>query len=267
MSLSKELEVLKKFHCEDDRCVLSVYLNTYPGDPQQLNGGWRIHLKSGLKRIGEYITASEDEKELKAFNELRKKVTEEVEGNKNDLNKSVVIFAAIEPELWSVHYVQVPVKTSFHWENHPITEEMEYMYKAYPESGVILPSYGEVRILDTAMGALKDELVYEFDSGVETWKVRKTESANHDRGHGRKTTAGPALEARPRTQIKGFYKGMDKIVEKLKKERGWREIHVSGETDLANAFAETLREKPASCIYKNLNNSKANDVIHQVFEK
>ena len=112
MSLSKELETLKAFHCEDDRCVLSVYLNTYPGDPQQLNGGWRIHLKNGLNPIGEYITASEDEKELKAFNKLKKKVTDEVEGNKNNLSKSVVIFAAIEPELWSVHYVQVAVKTS-----------------------------------------------------------------------------------------------------------------------------------------------------------
>ena len=58
MSLSKELQTLKEFHCED-RCVLSVYLNTNPGDPVQLNGGWRIHLKNGLKRIDEYLTASE----------------------------------------------------------------------------------------------------------------------------------------------------------------------------------------------------------------
>ena len=187
MSLSKELEALKAFHCEDDRCVLSVYLNTYPGDPQQLNGGWRIHLKNGLKRIGEYITASEDEKELKAFNKLKKKVTDEVEGNKNNLSKSVVIFAAIEPELWSVHYVQVAVKTSLHWEDRPMTEEMEYMYKAYPESGIILPSFGEVRILDTAMGTVKDELIYEFDSDVEEWRIRKTESANHDQGNGMKS--------------------------------------------------------------------------------
>ena len=55
MSLSKELQSLKDFYCED-RCVLSVYLNTYPGDPQQLNGGWKIHLKNGFKRIDEYLT-------------------------------------------------------------------------------------------------------------------------------------------------------------------------------------------------------------------
>ena len=31
------------------------------------------------------------------------------------------------------------------------------MYKAYPEAGIVLPSFGEVRILDTAMGAVIDE--------------------------------------------------------------------------------------------------------------
>ena len=81
------------------------------------------------------------------------------------------------------------------------------------------------------------------------------------------SSKGDAIEPRLRENLQRFYKGMGEIVEKLKKERGWQEIHVSGEADLANAFAETLREKPASCIYKNLNNSKPNDVLHQVFEK
>ena len=90
--------------------------------------------------------------------------------NQNDLNKGVVIFASEDPELWSVHYVQVQVKTSFHWEDHPVIEEMEYMLKAYPEAGIILPSFGEVRILDTAMGFVNGERTYEFDSGLEVWK-------------------------------------------------------------------------------------------------
>lgn len=264
MSLSKELEVLKEFYCEK-RCVLSVYLNTNPGDPQQLNGGWRIHLKNGFKRIDEYLTASEDEEESKAFLALKKKITEEIEHNQNNLSKSVVIFAAVEPELWSVHYVQVPVKTSFHWENQPMTEEMEYMYKAYPEAGIILPSSGEVRILDTAMGSVKDEMTYEYDAHTGKWNKQEVEDNDFSRATGSKTR--PIFEARPKSNIKSLFKGMDKIIGNLKKERLWREIHVSGETELANAFSETLREKPASCIYKNLNNSKAHDVIHQVFEK
>jgi hypothetical protein len=36
---------------------------------------------------------------------------------------------------------------------------------------------------------------------------------------------------------------------------------------MANAFAESLRDLPSSCIYKNLNKSKPNEVVHQVFEK
>lgn len=264
MSISKELQTLKEFNCEN-RCVLSVYLNTNPGDPEQLNGAWRIHLKSGLKRIDEYLTASKDENEIKAFNALKKKIEKEVEDNKNDLSKGVVIFASLDPELWSVHYVQVPVKTSFHWENHAVTEEMEYMYKAYPEAGIILPSFGEVRILDTAMGAIKNELTFEFDPNLEGWGERNKASAAHNLGLG--SSKVDALEPRLRENLQRFYKGMVEIVEKLKKEKGWKEIHVSGEADLANAFSETLREKPASCIYKNLNNSKPNDVLHQVFEK
>lgn len=257
MSLSNELEALKEFHCEN-RCVLSMYLNTNPGDPEQLNGAWRTHLKNGFKRLDEYLTASGDEEELKALNKLKKKITDEIEANKNNLNKSVVIFAADEPPLWSVHYVQVPVKTSFHWEQKPMIEEMKYMYKAYPEAGIILPSYAEVRILDTAMGAINEEFTYHFDAGIEDWREKKKaqEVANE-----------PAIEARPRAQTKGFYKGMRKIIEKLKKERNWREIHITGEVEAANSFAEILPEKPASCIYKNLNNSKANDIISQVFEK
>ena len=264
MALSKELQTLKEFH-SSERCVLSVYLNTNKGDPVQLNGGWKIHLKSGLKRIEEYLVASNDEKEVEAFNELKKKVTNEIESNQSNLRKSVVIFASIDPELWSVHYVQVPVKTSFHWENLPMTEEMEYMYKAYPEAGIILPSFGEVRIIDTAMGAVKSETTYEFDPNLEGWGERVTPSAAHNQGNS--SSKVDAIEPRLRENLHRFYKGMEAIVAKLKKKHGWHEIHVSGEADLANAFAETLREKPASCIYKNLNNSKASDVIHQVFEK
>lgn len=265
MSLSKELETLKEFYCEERR-VLSVYLNTHPGDPQQLNGGWRIHLKNGLKRIEEYLTASEDENELKAFLTLKKKVTEEIEHQKNNLSKSVVIFAAVEPELWSVHYVQVPVKTSFHWENQPMVEEMSYMYKAYPEAGIVLPSSGEVRVLDTAMGSVKEELAYKYDTFEAVWKT-PDKQGDVDNDPGKDSITRPTFESLPQNNIKSLFKGMVKNVEQLKKERGWREIHVIGETEMAKAFSETLREKPASCLYKNLINNKASDVIHQVFEK
>lgn len=263
MTINDELQALKEYSCSD-RCVLSVYLNTNPGDPEQLNGGWKIHLKSGLKRIGEYLEAS-DENEIKAFNNLKNKVINEIEGNQPEMRKGVVIFASANEDLWSVHYVQVPVKTNFFWESYPAIEQMEYMYKAYPEAGIIMPSFGEVRILDTAMGFVRDDLTFKYDPISEVWGEKKKIDAK-----GRRTAANSksaVLDPQYKVNATSFYKGMRTTIEQLKKKRGWREFHVAGEAEMANAFAETLRDLPASCIYKNLNNSKSSEVINQVLEK
>ena len=263
MSLSENLKELKEFECSS-RCVLSVYLNTNPADPEQHNGAWKIHLKNGLKRIDEYLEASNDEKEIKAYRKLKEKVTKEIENNQNDLNKGVVIFASLDPELWSVHYVQVQVKTSFHWEDHPVIEEMEYMLKAYPEAGIIMPSFGEVRILDTAMGFVNGEKSYAFDSGLEVWKEQKSVRSSLQRGGGGQSDG---LDDRLRENLERFYKELGVTVEKMRKERNWKELYVVGEAELANSFAKTLRTKPNNCIYKNLINIQSSKVLHHVFEK
>lgn len=264
MSFSEELKKLKEFECSS-RCVLSVYLNTNPADPEQQNGAWRIHLKNGLKRIDEYLEASNDEKEIKAYKKLKEKVTKEIENNQNDLNKGVVIFASLDPELWSVHYVQVQVKTSFHWEDHPVIEELEYMLKAYPEAGIILTSFGEVRVLDTAMGFVNGERSYEFDSGLEVWREQAGIRSSLQRGAGGNNSDD--LDHRLKENLDRFYKEMGTIVEKMQKERNWKEIYVVGEAELANSFAKSLRTKPKNCIYKNLINIQSSKVLHHVFEK
>ena len=264
MTIIKEIEELKVYS-STDRSVLSIYLNTNPADPEQLNGGWGIHLKSSLKRIGEYIEASGDEKELKAFNHVKEKVKNELEKNSLGLRKGAVIFASANDDLWSVHYVQVPVKTNFYWEDHPVTEQLEYMYKAYPEAGIIMPSFGEVRVLDTALGFVRDDVTFKYDPVSETWNEKVKLDSRGRRAVADSKTA--VLDSKYRSNASTFYKGMRTTIEQLKKKRGWREFHVAGEAEMANAFTETLRDLPASCVYKNLNNSKANDVIHQILER
>lgn len=264
MSLSEELKELKEFKCES-RCVLSVYLNTNPADPEQQNGAWKIHLKNGLKRITEYLEASNDQQEIKSYKKLRDKVFKEIEDNQNDLNKGVVIFAAEDPELWSVHYVQVQVKTSFHWEDHPVIEEMEYMLKAYPEAGIILPSFGEVRVLDTAMGFINGEKVYHFDSGLEVWREQEGINPAQQRGMG--GSHADDLDDRLKENLDRFYKEIGATIEKMRKEKSWKELYVVGEAEHANSFASALRTKPNNTLHKNLNNVEARKVLHQVFEK
>ena len=72
-------------------------------------------------------------------------------------------------------------------------------------------------------------------------KNSETESANHDQGNGMKSI-DPAMEARPNGHTQKIHKSVyAKLLKRKLKERGWREIDVSGEADLANTFAETLR--------------------------
>jgi hypothetical protein len=279
MTLYDEIQKLKAFQCED-RCVLSVYLNTNPADLNAQSGAWRIHLKNGLKRIEEYLTASQDEKELKTYQTLKKKVEREIMDHQNDLHKGVVIFASPKDDLWFVHYVQVPVKTSFHWENAPVLDELRYMYKAYPYAGIILPSFKGVRILDTSMGIVNEEVFEEFDPGLDFWNEQKgVHSATHTAGSstgsfnagshvgGNSGSAADDFNWRMKENLERFYKDMAGKIEKMKKDRHWDEIHIVGETEQAKAFAKGLPKKPSSCIYKNLVNANPGQIIHEVFEK
>lgn len=264
MTLHEELHYLNDIK-NDERSILSVYLNTNPADPEQRNNAWKIHLKNEMKRLEEEVTTANNEREFKLFKASKEKVLKEIEENQQDLHKGIVIFASEEPELWLVHYVQIPVKTSFSWNETPELEQFHYMHKAYPNSGIVLPSLDEVRVIDTAMGVLNDELTYEFDSGNNQWKQKKgvaygavrASSAHHV----------DAYDNRMRENLLRFYRDMGATIERLKKERKWEEIHISGEADLANSFAETLRKKPESCLHKNLNNSEPNKVLHEIFEK
>lgn len=279
MTLYDEIQKLKAFNC-DDRCVLSVYLNTNPADLNAQNGAWRIHLKNGLKRLDEYLEASQNEKEMKRYKELRKKVEREILDHQDDLQKGVVIFASPHEDLWSVHYVQVPVKTSFHWETKPVLDELRYMYKAYPYAGIILPSFKGIRVLDTSMGIINEEIFFEFDSGLDFWVEQKgVHSATHTAGSspgafgggshvgGNSGSAADDFNWRLKENLERFYKDMGSKIEKLKKERHWDEIHVVGETEHAKSFSKVLMKKPESCVYKNLINSAPGQILHEVFEK
>lgn len=279
MTLYDEIQKLKAFQCED-RCVLSVYLNTNPADLNAQNGAWKIHLKNGLKRLDEYLTASQNEKEMKTYKELRKKVEKEIMDNQNDLQKGVVIFASPHEDLWSVHYVQIPVKTSFHWEDKPVLDELRYMYKAYPYAGIVLPNLKGLRIIDTSMGIINEEIFHEFDSGLDVWAEQKgVHSSTHTSGSntgsfggashvgGNSGSAADDFQFRMKENLERFYKDMGSKIEKLKKERHWDEIHVVGEAEHAKSFAKALNNKPTSCVFKNLSNTNPGQIIHEVFEK
>ncbi|MFC4735060.1 VLRF1 family aeRF1-type release factor [Bacillus daqingensis] len=264
MALTNELKSLQKIQCPDGKCVLSVYLNTDPSDPDQQKGEWKIRLKNGMKRIDEYIEASDDQEEKKAYKKLRKKVEEEIHGNQPNLLKSVIIFASDHEDLWSVNYLQVPVETSFHWEETPVLDQLESLQSSYPRAGVVMPNNDEVRVIDTSLGEVHDEWSYEFDSGKEEWTFKEG-LASQDR-----TASGAShvdkFKQRFEENKYRFYKDMAQKVEKIKKDHGWQEIYVVGEADMARTFGEVLQTEPAGYVEKNLNKKETKHVLAEVFD-
>lgn len=64
MALAEELRQLRKQRCEGG--CLTIYLNTDQSIRNQKKGEWKIRLKNGLKKLEEYIAASNKE-ELAAY--------------------------------------------------------------------------------------------------------------------------------------------------------------------------------------------------------
>lgn len=264
MALLDEVQKLKDFKCSDEKCVLTVYLNTDPANQDQQKGEWQIRLKNGLKRIQEYLDASGDESEIKSYKKLKKKVDDEIQSNRTNFQKSVVIFASEKEDLFSVHYLQVPVETSFHWEEGPVLDQLEEIQRHYPRSGVVLPNLDEVRVLDTSLGEIHDERTYEFDPGSEEWTFKEG-LASSDR-----TASGAShvdkLDQRFAENRNRFYKKMAGNIERLKKDWDWQEIYLVGETENIRSLESSLRTKPAESISKNLNNAEASKVLEEVFK-
>lgn len=263
MGLRNELEELKELEFNHD-AVFSVYLNTDRSDQDQQKGEWQIHLKNGIKRIREYLEAANNEKELKSFEKLSKKVDKEIQNNRTDLLRSVVIFASEEADLFSVHYLQVPVETSFHWERRPILEPLEDIQRDYPRSGIILPNMDEVKIIDTALGELNEVKSYEFDSGKEEWVLYEGTATSERMASG--TSHVDKFQHRFKENLSRFYKDMNERVENFRRDRGWEQVYVVGEAETVKIFINTMKKKPTGVLHKNLNSSRPYDVIKEIYK-
>ncbi|WP_416148900.1 VLRF1 family aeRF1-type release factor [Salipaludibacillus sp. HK11] len=263
MALENELQYLNDFKSTDGNSVLTVYLNTDPANPDQQKGEWKIRLKNGLNRIQEYLDASSDEAEKKQYKKLKKKIDDEIERNRTELQKGVIIFASDEEDLWSVHYLQIPVKTSFHWERHPVLDQISELQQQYPRSGVILPNQDEVKVIDTELGIINDERTYHFDPGSEDWTFKDGLASSDRTASG--ATHVDKIQQRFEENRHRFYKKMAGNVDKLKKDRDWKEVHLVGEAEMIRSFETSLRTKPAGVVKKNLNKAEPKKVLEEVF--
>lgn len=265
MTLTNELQSLDKFKCPDEKCVLTVYLNTDPAHPDQQKGEWKIRLKNGLKKIEEYLEASSENKdELKSYKKLSKKVQDEIHDNQKNFQKSVVLFASEEQDLWSVHYLQIPVETNFYWEDSPQLAKLKEIESEYPKAGIIMPNNHEVRIIDTSLGEVNDEWLYEFDSGKEEWSLKEGMGATNSIMSG--ASHVDKFQQRFEENQQRFYKEMAQKVEKMRKNKNWEELHIVGESKMARNFESVLQTTPKSMVEKNLNQNESKKVLGEVYK-
>ncbi|UCZ54060.1 VLRF1 family aeRF1-type release factor [Bacillus shivajii] len=264
MALSKELEALQQFRCSEGKCVLSVYLNTDRADQDQQKGEWKIRLKNGLKKLEEYLQAAGDDNQLKSYQKMKDKVEKEIHGNQTLLQKGVVIFASEEQDLWSVHYLQVPVETSFHWETTPIVDQLEQIQRDYPKSAVILPNMDEVKVYDVDLGELHESHTYTFNPDTEEWTFKEGLASADRTASGASHVDG--FEQRFRENLHRFYKGMATTIERMQSKRKWEKVYLVGEPEMVRSLESQLRIKVSGKVNKNLNNARSSNVIDQVFQ-
>lgn len=258
MGLANDLKKLRKVECVD-KCVLSVYLNTGPNQ----EGDWTIHLKNGLKRIGEYLEASGDETQLKNYKKMRKKVDDEIGKTRNDLARSLIIFASDENDLFETYYLQHDVETSFHWETTPVLNQLEALQAQFPSTGVILTHLDQVTVHDTSLGHIDETFEFEFDPESEEW-VRFEGTASADRTASSSSQVDK-FDRRLAENLGRFYRDLAQTVEQMKKAHGWEDLVVIGEADLANSFSDELRTKPERVVHKNLAKSSETHIIETAF--
>ncbi|ADU29074.1 VLRF1 family aeRF1-type release factor [Evansella cellulosilytica] len=265
MDFKSHLKELEKHRCTENKCVLSVYLNTDRASADQQRGEWKIRLKNGLKRLQEYIALSSDENQLRSYKKLRQKVEKEIIGNQSRLSKGVAIFASEEEgnSLWSVHYLQLPIKSRFYWERRPKIDQLLDLTKAYPKSGIILPNLDEVKVIDAELGEIKEKKRFEFDPETEEWTAKE----------GLASSARVASSASHIDDVKQryaenhhrFYKEVATIIEKMRNKRKWEKLYLVGDTEMVRALQEKMDIHINKIVHKNLNNRDESKVLNEIY--
>lgn len=258
MGLASDLKQLRQIECKD-KCVLSVYLNTGPNQ----EGDWSIHLKNGLKRIGEYLEAAGDETQLKNYKKVRKQVDQEIGKHRNDLARSLIIFASEENDLFETYYLQHDVETSFHWETKPVLEPLETLQQKFPSTGIILTNLDHVTVLDTSLGHVDATFEFTFDPETEEW-VRFEGTASGDR-MASSSSQVDKFDRRLAENLGRFYRDLAQTVEQMKGAHDWQSLVVIGEAELSNSFRDELRTKPERVVHKNLSKSSESHIIEAAF--
>jgi hypothetical protein len=267
MTITKKIEELKSIQLEEPNKILSMYLNTDRSSMNQQNGEWKIKLKNGLKKLEEYIEAGGTKEALKNFKKIKEMVNSEILEHERDLQRSVVLFASADQQVWSVDFLQLPVETNFYWEEYPVVDQLEELKENYPSSGIVVVNQEEVRVVEAELGQVKESIHYTLDLETEDW--RQHEGPHHadvTLGKGGKSYQQEQYKDRFEANKQRWYKSLAPKIDKKAKDHHWEQIVVIGEKEEALQLKEQMNKEIEKLIAKNLGNRADHEIVSEVFQ-
>lgn len=236
-----------------DGSVLSIYLNTNPGSED-----WKIRLKNGLKKMEEYVAASNPE-EVKDLTKICKKVDVAIKDRRREMTNSLVCFASANHLV--IYHLQIPVMNDFQWHAHAATEQLDELYEQYSKTGVLLLQRDKITLITSSLGELIDEKHFELDIELENWKQYKgvaygsiySSSANHRE----------KFENRLRENQTRWYRNIIPSIEKHARTLNWKGVHLAGPSELTNVMKDLLNIKVIGETTRNYSGKSAHAVLNR----
>lgn len=257
MALSNVVKELKSFEQEKGKKVLTIYLNTDRSECQ--NGSWKIRLKNGLKKLESYIEVGSDDKELKRYKVLKKKVEKTIQNSVTNLQKSVIIFASSDAKLFFVHFLQLPVETQFFWEDQPELNQIEQIQNDFPSSGVIIANDDELILMHSSLGELQVVTSFSFEAYTDDWRpfegraaTEKTSSSANHKDH---------FQERYNANQQRWLRATLPDIHQVAKKFNWKYVNVIGQAEYLADLENELKLDIKNVLRKTFSSKDQNDLI------
>jgi len=251
--LAKSIEHINKELQHLTGYTLSIYLNTSPDRED-----WRIRLKNGLKRMKEYITASNPE-QAKNFTKISKRVEKAIRDHQTSLSNSLVCF--VSDGHMNMYHLQIPVENDFQWKKGPATEQLQAKFDEYPKCGVVLLQNNKVTLITSVLGELIHEMHYEIDLETNNWKEYKgtasgniySGGANHREKFNRRLKENQAR----------WYRQIVPTINRFARQQQWQSVHLAGPAELTKTMRNLLSIKVNGETTRNYSGKSAHAILNR----
>lgn len=263
MLMEDYLKQLENTSYEEPGKVFSMYLNTDPRDPEQQGSKpkWKIKLKKALSDLEKQTKDSDSHEEKNESKEIRKKIEQEVYGKEDQLNRSLLLFATADEELWFSKNLNIPVTTEFHWENQPDVNQLKELVAEYPHSGVLVIQQDRAMLIETEIGMVLDTIYYKLDLNTDDWR-------QHQGPQGDDWTQGGAKRDEYKDRVEAnqqrWFKSLAETIQKKSKKQGWTQLQLVGEKEEVEKLKNYFSKEIDKTVPRNLLDRNPSEILADV---